>query len=30
VTVENGVLARVDEEKLSYEAGEQVRKYLGR
>ena len=30
VTVENGVLARVDEEKLSYEAGEQVRNYLGR
>ena len=30
VAVENGRLARVDEEKLSFEAGEQVKKYLGR
>ena len=30
VAVENGKLARVDEEKLSFEAGEQVKKYLGR
>jgi cytosine/adenosine deaminase-related metal-dependent hydrolase len=30
VVVENGRLARVDEEKLSFEAGQQVKKYLGR
>ena len=30
VAVENGHLARIDEEKLSREAGEQVKKYLGR
>ena len=30
VAVENGRLARVDEERLSFEAGEQVKKYLGR
>ena len=30
VVVEKGRLARVDEEKLSFEAGQQVKKYLGR
>lgn len=30
VTVENGRLVRVDEEKLSLKAKRQVRKYLGR